>query len=179
MWRGEFVELLASLNDDENWRAVFGRPHPRMKDQELILRFFAMLHRAEEAHEDKQRPPAYRRPMKRFLNSFIEYNLHLRHISRDKLSRQFTEAIVLGMRLASRPFRLGSTSINAAVFDSVMVGLARRLQVAQAPDQSRLQEAYAGLLRNQEYTGACSASTADNEQVSLRMKLATEALAEC
>ena len=181
VWRGEFVELLASLNNDENWKAVFGHSHPRMKDQELILRFFAMLHRSDEAHEDKQRPPAYRRPMKRFLNSFVEYNVHLQHVSGDELTTQFTEAIALGRRLTeSRPFCLGSSSINAAVFDSVMVGLASRLRAGQsAPDHDCLKSAYAGLLKKSEYTGACSASTADNDQVTLRMRLATEAFNEC
>ena len=181
VWRGEFVEALASLNKDKNWRTVVGRAHPRMKDQELILRFFAMLHRSEDAHEDKQRPPAYRRPMKRFLNSFIEFNVHLQHLSGTVLSDQFKKSIALAKGLAdSRPFRLGGSSINAAVFDSVMVGLAKRLQGReQAPDRHCLQQAYTRLLENAEYTKACSASTADNEQVSLRMKLASEAFAAC
>ena len=58
---GPFLNSVRALNEDENWRAAFGdKRNNRLKDQELILRFLAMMQRASK----------YARPMKDFLNTF-------------------------------------------------------------------------------------------------------------
>lgn len=61
IYQGAFNELLHEMNVFPKWREVFGGPSPRLKDQELILRFLAFGHDA--AH--------YKRPMKEFLNEFM------------------------------------------------------------------------------------------------------------
>ena len=40
-FRGNFCDLLVELNENENWRELFGKVHRRRRDEELILRFFA------------------------------------------------------------------------------------------------------------------------------------------
>ena len=42
-YHGQFVELLTALNSTRSWRVLFGRKSRRLKDIELILRFFALL----------------------------------------------------------------------------------------------------------------------------------------
>ena len=63
---GPLLAVIREMNDDINWRSVFGEHrNARLKDQELILRFLAM-------HERSDR---YARPMREFLNDFAdEYN---------------------------------------------------------------------------------------------------------
>ena len=41
IYEGELNTLLGTLNENSSWRAAYGRPSPRMRDQELILRFLA------------------------------------------------------------------------------------------------------------------------------------------
>jgi len=69
-------------------------------------------------------------------------------------------------------------AINAAVYDSVMVGTARRLRSSRAPSAAAFAEAYDGLLRTGEYMDLVSRSTADDTNVARRLKIATEAFAE-
>ena len=116
---GEFSTLLRQLNGDAKWREIFGKPSNRLKDEELILRFFAAL-----LHNGKN----YTKPMRGFLDDFLESNRSLQIIKRSRLSNEFESTISLARKaLSAKAFRTGS-SLNAAIFDSVMVGIARRLQ---------------------------------------------------
>ena len=73
-------------------------------------------------------------------------------------------------REAFRPTR----SINAAVFDSVMVGLARRIETSSGLDKNRVKNAYDDLLSNEKYLELISQSTSDEKNVSERFQMATE-----
>ena len=42
---GKLAQLLKELNDHENWRNIYGPKSKRLKDQELILRFFSSFFR--------------------------------------------------------------------------------------------------------------------------------------
>src|SRR5205807_2794498 len=58
---GPLLQMVRAMNEDANWRTVFGeRRNTRLKDQELILRFLAMMQRGDK----------YSRPMRDFLNDF-------------------------------------------------------------------------------------------------------------
>jgi hypothetical protein len=83
IYRGAFQNLLADLNTYKTWRDVFGKPSPRMKDCELVLRFFAFLFASNE----------YKRPMKEFLNTFMGGNQSLDTLDTDTLRSTFTSAI--------------------------------------------------------------------------------------
>jgi hypothetical protein len=121
IFQGPFNELLHGLNDIDAWRAVFGAPSLRLKDQELILRFLAFFFAARD----------YSRPMKEFLNEFMGRHRRLQELASAELMRPFEATIGVltrpGAIEARRLFRPG-TQINAAVYDAVMVGMARRLQ---------------------------------------------------
>lgn len=61
LYHGPFVKLLRELNNHDSWRKLYGQKSNRLKDQELILRFFAMYHDGE----------GYQESMKEFLNNFM------------------------------------------------------------------------------------------------------------
>jgi hypothetical protein len=164
-----FNELLHQLNDFELWRATFGAPSNRLKDQELILRFFAFYYSSD----------TYKRPMKEFLNEFIGQHRSLASLDEDELGLRFTSTIS-ALTDAIEPRRLfrPGTQINAAVFDSVMVGMARRLETgtqSSPPDPEGIRRAYEGLLLNDEFRAAFGYATADETSVETRLHLATEA----
>lgn len=167
IYHGSFAQLLRELNEDSTWRRVYGPKSRRMKDQELILRFFSFYFRRE----------SYSRPMTRFLNDSME---NWRRIGED-------EATQLGTRFAStiaaarsffgdRAFR-PERALNAAVFDSVMVGLATRLDAGPVNAPEKMAAAYESLLIDRKYAGAYRRATADEESVKTRMNIATEAFA--
>lgn len=171
IFQGAFNELLHGLNDYGAWRAVFGPVSNRMKDQELILRFFAFLEGADE----------YSRPMKEFLNDFMGKHRNLKDLDVDRLSSCF-EATIDALSRAVEPRRLfrPGTQINAAVFDSVMVGMARRLATGNgkgAPDPDATRTAYDELLQAEKFRQAYGYATADEASVETRLKLATDSFA--
>jgi hypothetical protein len=67
--------------------------------------------------------------------------------------------------------------LNAAVFDSVMVGLARRLDRGPITDGAVFKSAYDALMIDQAFLDACGRGTAGEERVKTRIELATAAFA--
>jgi hypothetical protein len=164
IYHGPLNELLSVLNKDSAWRAVYGSESQRMKDRELILRFFALMFDLD----------TYSKPMEGALNSYMAKNRMCQVQTEEQLRRVFLPTIehisnALGTG-AFRPVR----AINAAVFDSVMVGLARRLAANPNIDLDRLRTSYNDLLGSTEYKTAYEGSTSDEEKVRTRIRIASE-----
>ena len=83
LYHGAFAALLSKLNDNNHWRALYGKKSPRLKDLELILRFFALLFYAA----------SYRRPMKDFLNRYMAANRTLQKQSEEQLRSIFETTV--------------------------------------------------------------------------------------
>jgi hypothetical protein len=78
--------------------------------------------------------------------------------------------------LGERAFR-PEKAINAAVFDAMMVGCARRLRTGKIAHLSALGTAYDMLLKDESFQRFYQRATADEESVKSRIRLATEAFA--
>ncbi|MGH2613410.1 MAG: DUF262 domain-containing protein [Rhabdochlamydiaceae bacterium] len=164
VYHGEFNDLLRRLNANDNWRSTFGKVSARMRDQELILRFLALFFKKD-----------YNRPMKDFLNKFMSEQRHLGVISEKKISDVFNETILLvETHIGENAFK-PRKSLSAAIFDSVMIGIARRLEKDRIHDPQGLKKIYDQLLANVEFTDAIENHTSDAEKVSKRIELATKA----
>jgi len=166
LYHGEFAALLSQLNNNAAWRELYGKPSPRLKDIELILRFFALYFRA----------PNYKRPMKEFLNKFMAYNQSLTKHSSDQLVGIFDGAVsAIRQNLGSNAFR-PQRSVNAAVVDSIMVGIANRLADGRPiKDGNALKKSFEYLLESPDYKSRINRATADEENVRERLALATHA----
>ncbi len=117
LFHGKLVALLDELNNDPDWRAIYGPRSPQLRDQELIVRFLAFYFYEQD----------YQAPMRAFLNRYMGRNSNLDHQSADEIRGVFAPAIeVAQLAFGTRAFK-PQRALNAAVFDSVMVGLARRL----------------------------------------------------
>lgn len=164
LYHGGFDELIAELNDDENWRAIFGQRNRRLRDQELILRFFALKH---DGHE-------YFRPLKGFLNKFMRSNREFERIPKDQLGDDFRETVnLIRSSLGDRPFR-PERLFNAAIFDSVMIAVSDGIKVGVV-NHANLEEQYDALLGTTAYLASTKGNTAQEEQVERRLRLAREA----
>jgi hypothetical protein len=166
IYRGPLNDLLQQLNTNAAWKSVYGAPGQRMRDQELILRFLALYFHAD----------TYFKPLKEFLNWYMRSNRELELQSADELRQVFTSTInrihdCLGAK-AFRPRR----NLHAAVFDAVMVGVARRLAKGPLQDCEALRTQYEHLLSQEAFTSAIDASS-DEENVRRRLELATDAFA--
>ena len=171
LYHGRLIDCIKKLNENEKWRSVFGKIHSRLKDQELVLRFFALF-------EDTEK---YERPLTEFLNRYAGRNQDAAHKKLDELSELFLNSITVFQQSINRkPFRITKT-LNVAVFDSCMVGMARRLSAApgKRPNPNAVEKAYEELLADSDYIEAVSRSTADEAFVRRRIEKATLAFAGC
>lgn len=158
-YHGPFNDMTFELNEYSNWRAVFGvsKPDARMRDLELIIRFFAL------------NEGSYFKPMKGFLNAFM--GRRQREKDLDKYKTIFISTVdTVYDSLGPRPFH-GKRGINAAVFDSVMVAFAKGL-----PIRENIKDRYQQLLMNPDYIDTITAHTTDNDKVKQRLELAQEVL---
>ena len=79
--------------------------------------------------------------------------------------------------IGKRAFKLARV-LNAAVFDAVMVGVARRLHRSTISDLEVLKERYTILLETPDFLAVAERATADEESVSKRLDLATAVFAD-
>jgi len=167
IYHGAFHDLVEDLNKNEHWRMVYGKPSPRLKDQELILRFLALHFNWEN----------YERPMKEFLNKYMAANRNFRREPKQTLSLTFERTTRFAVEcLGERVFKPG-TVLNAAVFDAVMVGLSRRLNSGPVDDRHLIKRKYETLLKDTDFADAYEHSTSNEEKVRRRIELAIEAFA--
>jgi hypothetical protein len=167
LYHGPLVGVLRELNEDQNWRKLFGNKSKRLKDMEMILRFLAFYYYSHK----------YRSPMKDFLNRYMAQNRNLAHQSESDIATIFKNTIAaisegIGPR-AFRPVR----AINAAVIDSVMTGVARRLSTGPIQSNNELQKCYDALLNNKKYRDAIETGTSQEANVATRLEEATRAFA--
>lgn len=165
LFHGRYVALLRDLNDQSAWRALYGKRSERLKDQELILRFFALFY-------DRAK---YERPLKLFLNNFLA---SVQDADEERLERDsgLFEATCSAIAESIGPpaFRL-RRNLNAALVDSVMVGVAERIRGGPIKAPKQVLEAYQRLLADNEFDQAISAATANEDSVSTRLSKAIEA----
>ena len=163
---GPFTDMVKELNHHEPWRRVFGPINNRSKDEELIVRFFALY--VDGGH--------YVRPMNKFLNDFSEKmnKAPANHLT--ELRGIFNRSIDVVATNIPRAFRL-VRALNAAVFNSVTVGIAKRVADNRALDGACVLTAYNALLGDAEYRQACERATATEENVRTRRDAAITAFA--
>lgn len=168
LYHGDLNDLLIKLNKNESWRKIYGKESPRQKDVELILRFFALLFESDK----------YSRPMKDFLNKYMAKNRKLKYQNTEILTDVFNSTIsIIHDALKERAFRPEKT-LNAAVFDAVMVGIAARIKAkGKINDIKAIKEKYNKLLDNDAFIKAYKTATSDDENMKTRLRLSTGAFA--
>jgi hypothetical protein len=131
---------------------------------EMILRFFAFYYRADQ----------YRSPMKDFLNRYMAENRNLGRQSEAELREVFSKTTsVLNSTLGRRAFR-PKRAVNAAVVDSLMTGVAKRLRSGEIREAAQFRDRYNLLLANEEYIAATETGTSQDANVKARMRLAKD-----
>ncbi len=162
---GAFAKLLRELNENKTWREIYGPKSVRLKDEELILRYLSLLYRRS----------SYARPMKGFLDEFMEVHTNLPNTTSSDFSNLFTTTIeTIYSSIGKKSFRPQS-SINTAVFDSVMIGISERLKKGPIKNIHNIADKYNVLLKDTDYIASYTRATADENNVSRRIDLACKA----
>lgn len=164
--RGELNELLRELASHEKWQEIYGPPNPRGKDQELILRFFALYYAGEK----------YARPMKTFLNTFMQERRNPGSAAILEMRQHFERVVETAAAHLTRASFRPERSLNAAVLDALLVGLGRRLAAGPIDSPEKLLGAAQSLLSNEDFVAAISSSTTNEDSIERRLAMATEAL---
>ena len=159
--------MVKRANQHPAWRTVFGSVNNRAKDEELIVRFLALYRDGE----------LYSRPMNKFLNDFSAKMNRTSEHEIQALEREFKSTIdVVEAAIGYRAFRL-IRALNAAVFDAVMVGIAKRVDAPGHPSTEKITAAYDVLIADENFRAACERATADEESVRTRRTMAIDAFA--
>jgi len=165
LYHGNFLRFINQLNERQSWRELYGPKSSRFKDQELILRVLA-LYEEEDSYE---------RPLKSFLNHYLAKNRNRNPSIDDGIGATFTHACdLIKEAIGARAFR-PVAPLNAATLDSVMIGVMRRSGKGPITDLHALANAHAELLGHKDYRAAILGSTASEDSVTSRLRLATEA----
>ena len=165
IYHGSFNKLLNELNKyTHNWRMIVGKQNPdaRQRDVELILRSLALSQEGQK----------YKKPMKDFLNGFMEKNRSLDDSMLDQykeLFRNVTDKVI--EHLGPRPFHVRS-GLNASVLDSVVVAFTKHLD--DVPDD--IGRRYKLLVENQDFKDRTTSGTTDVNIVHERIKIAEHVL---
>lgn len=161
IYYGNFNEYLNKLTENVSWRLIFGKQNERMKEQELILRFFALYYFGT----------SYSKPLKSFLNSFMVKNRDFEIKSKEELDRLFTSTIkLISDNIGSSAFKIGKV-INAAAFDAVMIGIAKRIMEKEINNIPELKKQHELLIQNPSFVDATKAGTSDEKVVKDRIDL--------
>lgn len=164
VYAGPFNELLLELNLLPEWRAIVDRPEPdkRMRDVELILRFFSLRFALD----------SYEKPMKDFMSRYMRQHAQAAADQLEGYRDAFTRtAASVNDRLGDRPFHLRA-GLNASVYDCVFCAFSRNLD--SIPDD--IAERYASLIASEEFDELVRSGTTDVAQVRRRMTLAADQL---
>jgi hypothetical protein len=162
---GDFIDLLRELNEFDLWRKIFGKKSKRLKDEELILRFLALYFDLDN----------YAQPMKTFLNNYCSTNRTPSNTRKEELSKLFKSTVRCAHEaFGDQAFR-PQKAFNAAVFDSIGVALARRLSKGPITQKSELKSQYDALIEDENFRRAYSSGTSRDDQVSTRIRMASEA----
>jgi len=162
---GNFNDFLHSLNNDENWRVIYGPKSKRLKDVEIILRFLAFYEKKRD----------YSSPMKHFLNDYMGFRRNSTDAELEHLRNVFSSTMEFVLSSLSQKAFRPDRSLNVAVFDSVATSIARMLQGDNPLDLAEAKAAYDYLLSNDEFKSGYLQATADNDNVAKRFKEANSA----
>lgn len=173
IYEGGFNGLLKELNMLDIWRQIVGRKavDKRMRDVELVLRFFALFYDVRK----------YKKPMKLFLNTFMKTRRNLLKETQEEFTDLFSHtAMTVVKYLGPKPFHI-RRGLNAAVYDSVFTAFARRRDnfgggKDTPANIARVQENYARLLEDEDYNLWVSRATTDRDVVPRRLDKAEQIL---
>jgi hypothetical protein len=161
LYSGALMTSVERLNEDANWRAMFGAKSKRIRDHEVILRVLALSEMSDQ----------YAKPLKQFLNLYAKINRELA-VDATKVGERFLRAAeVLNEQVGPRAVRASrGGSFNAAVAEAVFV--ATMEAVEKDLSLSGLASKIEDLNADEEFQTSTTSGTSSKDQVEARLSTA-------
>ncbi|MBP6379518.1 MAG: DUF262 domain-containing protein [Sphingorhabdus sp.] len=158
VFRGPILEKLEELNQDANWRKIYGKPEPdpKQRDVELILRLLALYKNTD----------IYTPPMKDFLSREMAKNRAFDTERTQEFFDSFKHVTRLVVDSIKKPFRPRGL-LNAATMEAVMVSI-----MEQGSDAKLDSSKYDKLLADRDFIGMVTSNTSNIENVKSRKAIA-------
>lgn len=174
VYQGSFNKLLFELNEDRNWRDLYGAANSdsRMRDVECILRFYVMN------SDIVQESASTQISLKKALNDFMNKNKNANDSVLEKYKTVFCQTMErINRTIGSKAFRnytngKYSRKFNPALFDAIAAAFMRNEKGTESSLVGKHQE----LFSNQEFVEACKQHTTTIENIKKRMNIAEEVL---
>jgi hypothetical protein len=166
IYYGKFNEFLHKLNQDLKWRTMYNMlsPQKRRKDEELILRFFALFFDFEN----------YFKPMNSFLSDFMSRKRNPSDKELESMKELFLETIYfIEKKIGISAFR-PRRNLNIAAFDSIMYTVAKYKENLKVDIDKQI----LNLFRDLDYSLSISEGTTDPEVIKTRFDIAKRYLVE-
>lgn len=176
VYQGSFNTMLFELNENKNWRELFGTKEPdsRMRDLEYILRFFTMK-------KDYLKVENKQISLKKTLNDFMKEHKDDNSESIHQFKNEFEKTVQLVYKYIGKDaFRnytrnKFSKKFHPAICDAIMVAVFLIAQKGiQLTDASG--EKHIALLENPEFKNVTSKRTTDVVNIQKRISLAGKML---
>lgn len=176
VYRGALLSLLKELVLDEVWLTVLRKKEPdkRMRDEELILRFFAFYIKGLES---------YRTPQKHWLNDIAKEGRNYSQNEVNKLKTVWRTTLTNCLIWFSYEecFRSSLSNppkaINRAIFDLVSQTAARTTPEVAKSSREQLRTQMERLLVNEEFQDLISRSVDHTKRTKRRFQMWEEAMA--
>ncbi len=166
LFAGPIIDYLEDLNRDQAWRALYGKKNARIRDQELVARILAMFIDGEH----------YARPLKTFLNSFLDRNRRNVLDETRKAGTLFKEAAsLLNKQIGPESLRRASRQVNNAWTDALFYGLMKRIQTGTEISPTEINDVFNELRSNEDMQEASTGPSADEDRVSRRLTISAQA----
>ena len=164
IYYGELNNLIFYLNKNESWRNLFGPPNIRLKDEELILRFFAVMYNEEN----------YEKPMTEFLTKF---NKKFRNPNSVFISKS-EDIFIVTMKfiwetLGRNAFRL-ERSLNVSVFEAISIATTKLItkKGIGGININTYKQAHANLIKDELFVKSVTRGTSDEAAFKERHSIA-------
>lgn len=162
---GEFNTTLFQLNKNQLWREIYGKESLRLKDIELILRFFAFRENRDN----------YKLPMKKFLTDYMVETRNPSIEFRQELTNHWEKVIQkLHDAVGNRIFRPSGRAMNVAFFDSFSVATSLKIEDDPNLTSEQVKAAYERLGADEDFQQSILSGTATVLNVSTRFSLALD-----
>ncbi|AKU23502.1 DUF262 domain-containing protein [Massilia sp. NR 4-1] len=143
IFSGGFNDMLRELDHNESWLKINGLDKPvndRFKRQEVILRFFAFYETFE----------TYKEGLAKFLNNYMRTNRSQSDLEIEEKKALFTRVVnVIKDKLGAE---IAKERLNLSLFESLMVGIARNIDKAEALPPAEAVEKLNTLKTHEEFT---------------------------
>jgi uncharacterized protein with ParB-like and HNH nuclease domain len=173
IYRGSLNEGLHALAKEDAFRSAIGRSRDsRMRDEELILRFFSLYGNL----------PGYKPPVTQFLNEYMRENRT--NSPNEDVQKVFLETMtVVNAIFKGRAFRTiqdgqESSNLNRALFDAVSLSFAYADRELASSRADSLPAAHRELLQDPKFGVLIGRATADRTRMHGRVRMYSEMLVE-